>query len=149
MQTRSKTQYANRDRLFPPAQADVSLGVPRKDAPRADVPASIKSRLTVIGAGTVFCGDLDSSDPVEVYGTLEGDARVRGRFMVAEPGRVLGNVDAEQIVVAGEVQAGLLAADRIELRPTARVTARLRGRKVAIAEGAVFDGDMDGGGVAS
>ncbi len=118
----------------------------RKDQGRAEVPASIKSRLTVIAAGTVFSGDLDSSDPVEVYGTLEGDARVRGRFMVAEPGKVIGNVDAQTIVVAGEVEAGLLSADRIELRPTARVTARLRGRAVAIAEGAVFDGDMEGGG---
>jgi cytoskeletal protein CcmA (bactofilin family) len=111
--------------------------------PRAEVPASVKSRLAVVAAGTTLSGDLDSSDPVEVYGTVEGDCRVRGRFMVAESGRVFGNVDAQTIVVAGEVHAGLLTADRIELRPTARVTARLRGRAVAIAEGATFDGDME------
>ncbi len=118
----------------------------RRESPRAEVPASVKSRLTVIAAGTVFSGDLDSSDPVEIYGTLEGDAHVRGRLMVAEPGRVLGNIDAQTIVVAGEVQAGLLSADRIELRATARVSARLRSRAVAIAEGAVFDGDMEDAG---
>jgi cytoskeletal protein CcmA (bactofilin family) len=115
----------------------------RVQGPRAEVPPSIKSRLAVIAAGTTLSGDLESSDPVEVYGTLEGDARVSGRFMVAESGRVFGNVDAHTIVIAGEVTAGLLNAERIELRATARVTARLRGRVVAVADGAVFQGDIE------
>ncbi len=100
-------------------------------------------RVTVIAPGTSFRGGLASSDPVEVYGTLEGDARVSARFTVGESGRVFGNIDAAALVIAGEVNAGMLTAERIELRATARVAATLRARVVMIAEGAHFEGDVD------
>jgi cytoskeletal protein CcmA (bactofilin family) len=102
-----------------------------------------KRRLTVISAGASFRGDLASGDPVEVHGTLEGDSRVTARFTVGETGRVFGNIDAAIVIVAGEVTAGMLTAEKIELRPTARVTATLSARVVAIAEGALFEGDID------
>lgn len=100
-------------------------------------------RVTVIAPGTSFRGELVSSDPVEVYGSLEGDAHVTARFTVGESGRVFGNIDAAVLVVAGEVNAGMLTAEKIELRATARVAATLRARVVSIAEGAVFEGDVD------
>jgi cytoskeletal protein CcmA (bactofilin family) len=100
-------------------------------------------RVTVIAPGTSFRGELTSGDPVEVYGSLEGDAHVTARFIVGESGRVFGNIDAASLIVAGEVNAGLLTAEKIELRPTARVSATLRARVVSIAEGAVFEGDVD------
>ncbi len=97
----------------------------------------------MIGPGTSFTGELVSSDPVEVHGTLEGDSRVSARFTVGESGRVFGNIEAANLIVAGQVTAGILSAERIELRPTARVTAILRARVVSIAEGALLDGGVD------
>ncbi len=100
-------------------------------------------RVTVIAPGTSLCGELSSTEPVEVYGTLEGDSRVTARFTVAEGGRVLGNIEATSLVIAGQVTAGLLVAEKIELRPTARVTAILRARVVSIADGALLEGGVD------
>ena len=97
----------------------------------------------MIAPGTSFHGELRSRDPVEVYGSLEGDAHVTARFTVGESGRVFGNIDAAVLVVAGEVNAGMLTAEKIELRATAHVSATLRARVVSIAEGAVFEGDVD------
>ncbi len=116
----------------------------RRATPPGDRRAPVaERRVTVIAQGTSFRGELVSGDPVEVYGTLEGDARVTARFTVGESGRVLGNIDAAILVVAGEVNAGMLTAEKIELRATARVTATLRARVVTIAEGALFEGDVD------
>jgi cytoskeletal protein CcmA (bactofilin family) len=78
-----------------------------------------------------------------VHGTLEGDSHVTARFTVGESGHVLGNIDATVLVIAGEVNAGLLTAEKIDLRATARVSATLRARVVAIAEGALLEGDVD------
>jgi cytoskeletal protein CcmA (bactofilin family) len=113
--------------------------------PAADrrAPPAVDKRVTVIAAGSSFRGELTSRDPVEVYGSLEGDAHVTARFTVGETGRVFGNIDAAALVIAGEVNAGILTAEKIELRPTARVSATLRARVVSIAEGAVFEGDVD------
>ncbi len=111
-------------------------------AERRSTPAA-ERRVTVIAPGTSFHGELRSRDPVEVYGSLEGDAHVTARFTVGESGRVFGNIDAAVLVVAGEVNAGMLTAEKIELRATAHVSATLRARVVSIAEGAVFEGDVD------
>jgi cytoskeletal protein CcmA (bactofilin family) len=119
-------------------------GPDHRAPPAADrrAPAA-ERRVTVIAPGTSFRGELVSSDPVEVYGSLEGDAHVTARFTVGEGGRVFGNIDAAVLIIAGEVNAGMLTAEKIELRATARVAAILRARVVSIAEGALFEGDVD------
>jgi len=100
------------------------------------------ARATVIDSGTTVHGDLTGGDPVEIRGTLEGDCRVGGLCVVAEGGRVLGSVEAAGLVVGGTIEAGTLAADRVELRSSARVSGTITARVVAIADGAFFQGDV-------
>ena len=97
---------------------------------------------TVIGSRTTVRGDLTGGDPVEVRGTLEGDCRIGGLCVVAEGGRLLGNVEAAGLVVGGTIEAGTLAADRVELRSSARVSGTITARVVAIADGAFYQGDV-------
>jgi cytoskeletal protein CcmA (bactofilin family) len=77
--------------------------------------------------------------------------RIDALCVVAEGARVLGNVEANGLVVAGEIEAGTLVADSIELHSSARVRAALVARVVAIADGAFYQGDvhMRGPGAAS
>jgi len=97
---------------------------------------------TVIGSATTVRGDLSGGDPVEVRGTLEGDCRISGLCVVMEGARVLGNVEATGLVVAGTIEAGTLVADRVELRSSARVSGTITARVVAIADGAFYEGDV-------
>jgi cytoskeletal protein CcmA (bactofilin family) len=99
-------------------------------------------RATVIDTGTTVRGDLTGGDPVEIRGALEGDCRISGLCVVAEGGRVLGNVEAAGLVVAGTIEAGTLTADRIEIRSSARVSGTIIARLVAIADGAFYEGDV-------
>jgi cytoskeletal protein CcmA (bactofilin family) len=100
------------------------------------------SPATVIGAGTTVHGDVSGRDPLEVRGTVEGDCRIGGVCIVAEGGRVLGNIEAEGLVVAGEIEAGKLTVDRVELRSTARVRGAITARVLAIADGAFYEGEV-------
>ena len=102
----------------------------------------VSSPATVIGAGTTVHGDVSGRDPLEVRGTVEGDCRIAGLCIVAEGGRVLGNIESEGLVVAGEVEAGKLTVDRVELRSTARVRGAITARVLAIADGAFYEGDV-------
>jgi cytoskeletal protein CcmA (bactofilin family) len=55
---------------------------------------------------------------------------------------VLGNIEADGLVVAGEIEAGKLTVDRVELRSTARVRGAVTARVLAIADGAFYEGDV-------
>jgi len=79
---------------------------------------------------------------VEIRGTLEGDCHTSARCIVHEGGRVLGNIDAIALVVAGEVDAGLLKAEKVELRASAHVLGVIYAAVVAIADGAFYKGEI-------
>lgn len=98
---------------------------------------------TVIGHGTFIRGDVASTDPVEIRGTLEGDCRTSAHCVVREGARVLGNIDAAALIVAGEIEAGLLRAEKVEVLASAKVIATIRARVVAIADGARYEGEVE------
>jgi cytoskeletal protein CcmA (bactofilin family) len=98
---------------------------------------------TVLGPGAFVRGDLDSDGPVYVHGTLEGDCQTSAHCFVHEGARVLGNITAAALVVAGEVEAGMITAEKVEVRATAKVVATIRARVVAIQDGAFFQGQIE------
>jgi cytoskeletal protein CcmA (bactofilin family) len=98
---------------------------------------------TVIGPGAFVRGDVRSDHPVEIRGTLEGDCYTSARCIVHEGGRVLGNIDAIALVVAGEVDAGLLKAEKVELRASAHVLGVIWADVVVIADGAFYKGKIE------
>jgi cytoskeletal protein CcmA (bactofilin family) len=101
------------------------------------------SPVTVIGAGTTVRGDLTGADALEIRGTLEGDSRTSAHCVVREGARVRGSIEAAGIVVAGEIEARALVADKVEIRPSARVRAAVTARVVAIADGAFYEGHVE------
>jgi cytoskeletal protein CcmA (bactofilin family) len=66
--------------------------------------------------------------------------------VVHEGARVLGNIEAAALVIAGKVEAGLLKADKVELRATAVVEGAIRAQMIVIADGAFYKGDIEGAG---
>lgn len=98
---------------------------------------------TVISRGTRVRGDVESDSPVYVQGVIEGDCQTTAHCLVHEGARVLGNISASALVVAGEVEAGLVVAEKVEIRATARVIATIRARVIAINDGAFYEGQID------
>ena len=85
---------------------------------------------------------MASTGPVEIRGTLEGDIQTSAHCVVREGARVLGNIEASALLVAGEVEAGVLRAEKVEVRASAKVVAMIRSRVVVIADGAEFEGEV-------
>jgi cytoskeletal protein CcmA (bactofilin family) len=95
---------------------------------------------TVVGPGTTVRGDVTGGDAVQIRGLLEGDCRTSGHCVVSQGARVVGSIEATGIVVAGVIEGGALAAEKVEIRASARVRASVTGRVVAIADGAFYEG---------
>ena len=97
---------------------------------------------TVIGPGTRFVGELSSEGPVDLAGTLEGDARVTGHCRVRAGARVTGRLEAKTLVVEGQVEGPALVAEKVEIGSGARVRSNIEAGIVAIADGAFFEGSV-------
>lgn len=99
-----------------------------------------KSGTTVIGRGIRIQGEVSGSAPIEVWGELEGQAGSEGQCWVREGGSIKGEVAAPQVLVEGKVDGSISASQKVELRATSKVQGDISAPKVAIIEGAFFEG---------
>ncbi|MEK7381831.1 MAG: polymer-forming cytoskeletal protein [Elusimicrobiota bacterium] len=96
--------------------------------------------MTLIGEEAFFHGTLSAKGSLRVEGTFEGDISDAVDVEIGVRGRILGNVAAENIIVAGEVLGDIVAAHSLELLSSAKLTGDARTPKLKIDEGASFDG---------
>ncbi len=101
------------------------------------------STPTVIGAGTVFVGNMRGFGPFVISGAVQGDGELLGDLSLAVGATWLGNIRAERAIVAGQIVGSLEVEDKLEIGHTAVIRGRVCARTVAIARGAIVDGDID------
>ncbi|MCG0238446.1 MAG: polymer-forming cytoskeletal protein [Firmicutes bacterium] len=95
---------------------------------------------TVLGEGTVIRGNLQSTGVVRIDGTLEGQVDHDGILLVGPKGRVIANVRARGMSVAGEVHGDVEVEGTLELLSGAVLRGDIRCAHLVIREGAVFEG---------
>jgi cytoskeletal protein CcmA (bactofilin family) len=98
---------------------------------------------TFVAPSTTIVGTIAGSGPYVFCGSVEGDCDIDGPVTLAEGGRWRGTLKASDIVVAGIVEGDVLARQRVEIAATARVSGSLTGHSIAIAEGAVIEGEIN------
>lgn len=112
------------------------------DTPRRRLADRVSSSPTLIGSGSRFTGDLECDSDLMVGGTVIGDGDVRGALTLSDGGRWQGEIRAGNAVIAGEVQGSVSVAEKLELRASARIKGSLKARSIAVAKGAIIEGDM-------
>jgi cytoskeletal protein CcmA (bactofilin family) len=115
---------------------------PPADSPARRFTDSVDAHVTVIGPGTRIKGELIADGPVELAGTLEGDIRVTAHCRVRQSAKVSGRVEAKTLVIEGTVEGPALVADKLEIGSSARVRSSIQARVMAIADGAIFEGEV-------
>ena len=107
----------------------------------------VEGFATSVGPEVVFRGSLSGAGDCIVHGRVEGDCDLDGTLVIAEGGCWVGEILATHVLIAGQVEGSLTAREKMEIVSTARVQGRITSRVVAIAEGAVHDGEMHMGDV--
>lgn len=75
-----------------------------------------------------------------VEGRVAGDRLIADELIVGDRGAVTADVHVNTIVIRGAVTGNIVAAERVELAPTARVVGDIETPVLAMADGAVLDG---------
>jgi len=103
-----------------------------------------KSRgaTTFIAPGSRFEGNIKSDDNVLVCGEVAGDCDIEATLTLAEGSRWEGNIRAANAIIGGELIGEVQTDGQIEIAATARIKGTVYGGTVAIAEGAVLEGEV-------
>ncbi len=97
---------------------------------------------TYVAPSTKIVGTITGQGSYVFCGTVEGDCDISGPVTVADGSHWRGTLRATDIVVAGIVEGDVISRQRVEIAGTARVTGSLSGNSIAVAEGAVIEGEI-------
>jgi cytoskeletal protein CcmA (bactofilin family) len=93
-----------------------------------------------IGKGTKISGKLNFRAPAKIEGEAEGE--ISGdEILIAEGAVVTARIAGIRITVAGNVSGEIIARERLELLPTARLRCTITTASLVLNEGAQFEGD--------
>jgi cytoskeletal protein CcmA (bactofilin family) len=98
---------------------------------------------TFIGATSVFIGNIRGAGQFVVSGEVHGDGELDGALNLSASGIWHGNIQAQQAIVAGQIMGGLSVKDKLEIGYTAVIRGKVSARTVAIAKGAIVDGEIE------
>lgn len=97
---------------------------------------------TFVSPSTQLVGRIVGAGPYVFCGSVAGDCEIDGSVTLAAGGRWTGTIRATDVIVSGEVDGDVYATGRVEISGTGRVTGSLIGHSIAIAEGAVIEGEI-------
>jgi cytoskeletal protein CcmA (bactofilin family) len=128
----------------PPPTRTPSLLSPDREKPTpAAAAAASRPGTCVIAAKTVVKGEISGDEDIVVEGNVEGQIKITRDLRVGPGGVVKATVEAQSIIVSGEVTGDCQASVRVEIQSTGRLTGNIRAPKIVIAEGAMFRGNSD------
>ncbi len=111
--------------------------------PRSDGPVrEMSDVVSVIGSGMEIIGDIKCDGTVRVEGKVEGSIRATKSVVVGKGGTVSGDIETQDVVVAGTVTGTVTGASRVELQETCQIEGDIRSRRVKLDEGGRVDGRL-------
>jgi cytoskeletal protein CcmA (bactofilin family) len=93
----------------------------------------------VIGADTVFKGELTSKGTVKIDGTFEGNIAA-DCIILGESGNIVGDLQVNVLIAGGKIRGNVRAGDHVEVQPKGEVHGDIHTLRLTVAEGAVFEG---------
>jgi len=122
-----------------PATAAAAPGTPIRA-----VNSATQNQHSLIGASIKIKGSITASDPVYVYGSVEGSISAPAhRVTIGREGKVKADISAREVVIMGEVCGNLEGGERVEIRSDGSLTGDLTTRRIYVEEGATLSGSVD------
>ncbi len=96
---------------------------------------------TIMGNGTKIIGDLETKGSVRVEGEITGKIKAKGDVFVGKAGNIQTEIEARKVVIAGKVEANIVAHKKLEILETGILKGDIKTDKLIIKEGATFIGN--------
>jgi cytoskeletal protein CcmA (bactofilin family) len=105
---------------------------------------STRESSAAIGASIRIKGDVTGDENLIIQGQIEGTIRVQGHNVtISKTGKVKANIEANQIIVEGELQGDMLGEEKVIIRETGNVHGNIVAPRVTLEDGALFKGSIE------
>lgn len=100
--------------------------------------------LAHIGKSVSIKGELSGSEDVYINGKLEGKIELSGGSLTIGPdAEIRADISARNVYVGGKLDGNIQAVDRTEMRKTSVVKGDVQTQRIAIEDGACFNGKLE------
>ena len=96
-----------------------------------------------IAAEVEISGTIKCAGPVRIDAKLEGDLTCGGDAVIGKSATIKGNLTVNSIIVEGAIIGNITAKDRIEFKSSAKITGDIKGKRLAVEDGASFIGKSE------
>jgi len=88
-------------------------------------------------------GELHANEEVLIEGVLEGTVQSDGTVIIGKTGRVTAEICAREVIIKGEVTGNVTGKEKVEIVPFGVLNGNIVSKRVVLAEGAIFKGNID------
>ena len=100
----------------------------------------IAGAASIIGAGTIITGNIDSMGDIRIDGRLIGDISCKCKILIGPQGSVEGNITGKQADILGSVKGKIKISGLLHLHGKAKVEGDIHAAKLQIETTVSFNG---------
>lgn len=95
---------------------------------------------SLISQGVEIKGEIESPGSLRIDGHMEGRLLIKGDLIVGEKGYIKGDVQADNLILAGKIDGNIEVKGRLEIKSTGTMSGDASCSIIAIEEGAYLEG---------
>lgn len=148
--TRPEPREPRTEPRTPLPRAAETRAEPRAAEPRAAETRAAEARApeaaaraSVLGPTLRFRGELSAQEDLIIQGSVEGSITHTQSLTVGTDGTMKGDIRARVTVVDGKIEGDMYATESVTIRATAKVKGNVFAPRVAITDGAFFQGQIE------
>jgi len=108
-------------------------------ASRASAPMASEGRAC-LDRGSKITGKVVFEGAARIEGEVDGEITAKDSLVIGESAVITAQIRAASVSVAGKVSGDIVATQRIEIRPNAKVSGNITAPILVVHEGAQFEG---------
>jgi cytoskeletal protein CcmA (bactofilin family) len=97
---------------------------------------------SVIDDQLSISGDINTEGTIRVDGRIEGTLHRADTLIIGSGGMVVGNIEAREVVIGGELCGSLAVSGRVEVQASATVQGDIHAAAVLLQEGGTVHGHV-------
>lgn len=100
----------------------------------------------LIGKETMIAGKITANGTLRIDGMVEGEILSQGDVIIGEGAKVQANIQARNLLVAGELKGNVAVSGRVEIAATSKLEGDIQVGTLIVEDGALFLGSCTMGG---